>query len=220
MPRGALPRDRARMTRLPGLSWSALVAALALATLSTALCASPASARLVAGPSDRPVVPHPSDGAVVADVALAEVLRRPRGATRAGPAHGVWPLQPRPQVVRPFDAPETRWGAGHRGADLAGHPGQPVRTSLAGRVSFVGRVAGRGVVVVDHGGTRTTYEPVLGTVSRGDRVAAGTVIGRLSTSGGHCLPRSCLHWGLRRGEVYLDPLTLVDAPRPVRLLPW
>jgi murein DD-endopeptidase MepM/ murein hydrolase activator NlpD len=201
------------MTRVPSLSSSALVATLvlALATLGVGLCASGASARLVAGPDDR---------AVVAGVEPTAALRRHPADSRAGPAHGVWPLRPRPEVVRPFDAPETRWGAGHRGADLAGHPGQPVRTSLAGRVSFVGRVAGRGVVVVDHGGTRTTYEPVLGTVGHGDRVASGAVVGRLSTSGGHCVPRSCLHWGLRRGDVYLDPLTLVDAPRPVRLLPW
>lgn len=32
---------------------------------------------------------------------------------------------------------------------------------------------------------------------------------------------ACLHWGWIRNadDVYLDPLLLVDAPRPVRLLP-
>ena len=136
------------------------------------------------------------------------------------PARGVWPMRPRPDVVRRFEPPASRWGPGHRGADLAGHVGQPVRTALAGTVSFVGRIAGRGVVVVDHGATRTTYEPVLGSVSRGQRLAAGDVVGRLAGAGSHCAPRACLHWGLRRGSTYLDPLTLVDAPRPVRLLPW
>ncbi|GLW04924.1 hypothetical protein Misp01_00540 [Microtetraspora sp. NBRC 13810] len=33
----------------------------------------------------------------------------------------------------------------------------------------------------------------------------------------HC-PTSCLHWGLRRGPLYLDPLLLVGATHP-RLLP-
>ena len=37
--------------------------------------------------------------------------------------------------------------------------------ALPGRVSFAGRVAGKPVVVVDHGATRTTYEPVLALVS-------------------------------------------------------
>ena len=34
-----------------------------------------------------------------------------------------------------------------------------------------------------------------------------------------CTAEACLHWGLRRGEVYLDPLSLLRPPR-VRLLPW
>ena len=87
------------------------------------------------------------------------------------PADGVWPLDPRPEVVSRFDPPETRWGAGHRGVDLAGHVGQPVRAAAPGRVTFAGRLAGRGVVVVDHGGTRTTYEPVAASVAVGDTVA-------------------------------------------------
>ena len=135
------------------------------------------------------------------------------------PARGVWPLHPRPAVVRAFDPPETRFGAGHRGVDLAGSPGESVRTALAGRVTFAGRIAGRGVVVVDHGSTRTTYEPVAASVSVGDVVGAGAVLGRLELAGSHCFPRACLHWGLIEGEErYLDPLTLVGAA-PVRLLP-
>ena len=85
-------------------------------------------------------------------------------------------------------------------------------------MTFAGRLAGRGVVVVSHGATRTTYEPLAATVAVGDAVAAGTVIGRLELLGSHCLPRACLHWGLLEGERYLDPLTLVGGG-PVRLLP-
>jgi hypothetical protein len=152
---------------------------------------------------------------------LVLVLLTPR-ASAAGsptPGRGVWPLQPRPPVVAGFDPPATRFGSGHRGADLAGRPGAAVHTALAGRVTFAGRLAGRGVVVVDHGATRTTYEPVAATVHVGDRVATGAVIGRLQTFGSHCFPRACLHWGLIEGaDHYLDPLTLVGAA-PVRLLP-
>lgn len=135
------------------------------------------------------------------------------------PASGVWPLRPRPEVARYFDPPDVLWGAGHRGVDLVGSIGQPVRTALAGQVVFAGRIAGRGVVVVSHGATRTTYEPVTAIVPVGTPVATGQVIGTLEWFGSHCAPRACLHWGLKDGDRYLDPLTLVGGPKPVRLLP-
>ncbi|WP_432478981.1 M23 family metallopeptidase [Nocardioides sp. GXQ0305] len=146
---------------------------------------------------------------------LALVLALP--ATAAVDPVGEWPLEP-PEVVAGFDPPETTWGAGHRGVDLAGRPGQPVRTALAGRIAFVGTIAGRPVVTVSHGDTRTTYEPVTTSLPRGTRVAAGSVIGSLGVTGSHCFPAACLHWGWLRGETYLDPLRLVGGG-PVRLLP-
>ncbi len=153
---------------------------------------------------------------------LTLVLLTPPARADLGPApgrHGVWPLTPRPVVVSGFDPPATRWGPGHRGVDLLGHAGQSVRSSLAGTVVFASPLAGRGVVVVDHGGVRTTYEPVSASVGVGDLVPRGALIGRLQRAASHCFPRACLHWGLRRGEAYLDPLTLVGAG-PLRLLPF
>lgn len=131
---------------------------------------------------------------------------------------GVWPLRPQPEVVDGFDPPDTPYGRGHRGVDLAGRPGQTVRSALPGTVSWTGRLAGVGIVVVDHGPTRTTYQPVRDPPPRGTSVAAGGRIGVLDLAGSHCFPRACLHWGWLRGEVYLDPLELVGL-RPVRLLP-
>lgn len=133
---------------------------------------------------------------------------------------GVWPLSPAPEVVQRFDPPGSRFGAGHRGVDLAGKSGQPVSAALGGQVAFAGRLAGRGVLVVSHGQTRTTYEPVRGTVKVGDLVGAGDVIGilELPLPLSHCRPAACLHWGWVRDETYLDPLVLVGAGR-VRLLP-
>ena len=156
-------------------------------------------------------------------LAAASVLLVVSGPAHADPGavpvDGVWPLDPRPEVVASFDPPSTRWGAGHRGVDLAGRAGQPVRAARSGRVTFAGRLAGRGVVVVDHGATRTTYEPVAAHVDVGDIVEAGEVLGRLELFASHCFPRACLHWGLIEGrDHYLDPLTLVGAG-PVRLLP-
>lgn len=131
---------------------------------------------------------------------------------------GVWPLRPEPEVVARFDPPASPYGPGHRGVDLLGRPGQKVRSALPGTVTYAGPLAGRGVVVVSHGDTRTTYEPVAARVSRGDTVSRGAVIGALQPVGSHCAPRTCLHWGWLRGETYLDPLRLVGAG-PVRLLP-
>jgi murein DD-endopeptidase MepM/ murein hydrolase activator NlpD len=141
----------------------------------------------------------------------------------AGPASGAagwrWPLDPPVAVVAGFVAPAGPFAPGHRGVDLAGQVGAAVRSAGAGVVAFAGVVAGRGVVSVDHaGGRRTSYEPVTPTVARGDPVGAGAVLGRLEAVASHCPPAACLHWGLRRGEVYLDPRSLLGAVR-VRLLP-
>ena len=130
----------------------------------------------------------------------------------------VWPLAPPPEVERRFDPPPHPWGAGHRGVDLAGAEGQQVRSAGAGVVVYAGLLAGRGVVSVSHGALRTTYEPVAPTVRAGTRVAAGTVLGTLTVEGNHCRPTACLHWGLRHGERYLDPLALL-VTGPPRLLP-
>ena len=131
---------------------------------------------------------------------------------------GVWPIRPDPDVVRPFEPPPFPWAAGHRGVDLAGRVGQSVHAALAGTVGFVGSIGGKPVVTVVHGPRRTTYEPVVASVVGGQQVAAGDVIGRLVVTDSHCFPAACLHWGLIRGEDYLDPLTLV-GDGPVRLLP-
>ncbi len=177
---------------------------------------------VLAGTSTRPAVAMP-DQVVRAPAPVARPAPPAPGGRSdpPAPARGVWPLAPRPEVVRPFDPPASTYAAGHRGADLRGRVGQGVRAALAGEVVFAARLAGRGVVVVSHGATRTTYEPVRASVHRGDHVDAGEVLGSLEWSGSHCLPVACLHWGLRRGETYLDPLLLVGAgPQPVRLLPW
>jgi murein DD-endopeptidase MepM/ murein hydrolase activator NlpD len=129
-----------------------------------------------------------------------------------------WPVTP-PQVVRRFDPPPQPWLAGHRGVDLAAAPGAEVHAAGGGTVAFAGPVAGRGVVSVVHpGGLRTTYEPVSATVHTGEAVTAGQSLGALEAGHPGCPVAACLHWGLRRGEQYLDPLALLGLGR-VRLLP-
>jgi murein DD-endopeptidase MepM/ murein hydrolase activator NlpD len=129
-----------------------------------------------------------------------------------------WPLKPPPTVVNGFDPPEDPWGSGHRGVDLLGQPGQSVMAVAAGSVSFAGRIAGRGVVVVRHGALRSTYEPVTPMVDVGDKVAAADPIATLTTAHSHCLPATCLHLGAKRGDVYLDPMDFLGGG-PIRLKP-
>ncbi|MBB6418328.1 M23 family metallopeptidase [Streptomyces sp. AK010] len=144
------------------------------------------------------------------------------------PAIGrAWPLGSRPRVLRGWEPPATVYGPGHRGVDLEAPAGTPVRAVARGRVVFAGLVAGRGVLSVDLTGTgdpplRTTYEPVTAAVEKGAEVEPGEVIGTVDASGSHCTA-TCLHWGLRRGEGYLNPLSLLPPwllhQGPSRLLP-
>lgn len=167
----------------------------------------------------------------VALVALSPAA--PAGALRSGPDVAVRTgyVPPVPGVDPPsgvehlFDPPEEEWGPGHRGVDLTAPTGSPVLSPGPGVVTFAGQVAWRGVVVVTHpDGLRSSLEPVAASVPVGTAVAAGTTIGVVegSPAGGttpnHCAPSSCVHWGVRRGERYLDPLSLLDRP-PIVLLP-
>jgi murein DD-endopeptidase MepM/ murein hydrolase activator NlpD len=122
------------------------------------------------------------------------------------------------RVARGFDPPARPWLPGHRGVDLVASDGDVVRAAGSGVVTYAGLLAGRGVVAVGHGDLRTTYEPVAVSVAVGEQVTAGQPIGTLSAAGSHCRPATCLHWGLVRGETYLDPLRLFGGG-PVRLLP-
>ena len=109
-------------------------------------------------------------------------------------------------IITAYDPPAMRWQAGHRGVDLAGYDGQNVKSMDAGTVSFVGKVAGKPVVVVTHGQLRSTYEPVVGIVAKGQQVKAGQVIGVLIEGHKSCQPQVCLHLGLKRGDDYLNPV--------------
>jgi murein DD-endopeptidase MepM/ murein hydrolase activator NlpD len=141
------------------------------------------------------------------------------GGTEGLPSPSGWPLAGEVRVLRAFAPPAQRWQAGHRGVDLAAAVGDPVLAAAGGTVTFAGRLAGRGVVVVSHGALRTTYEPVQAAVAVGQRVIAGAALGTVQR-GSHCTGRSCLHWGLREGDRYLDPMTLGRADDAIlRLLP-
>lgn len=154
---------------------------------------------------------------------------RPATRSSAGdpgtPTRGrfAWPLHPTPPVVRSFDPPDTPFGAGHRGVDLGGRRGQPVLAASAGVVVYADKLAGRGVISIEHDAVRTTYEPVRAEVKVGDQVYEGQRIGTLESGHEGCPEAACLHWGALRTVPelqYLDPLQLVRSRSVVRLKPW
>jgi len=161
---------------------------------------------------------------VVLTLAWPALGARPARVVTA-PASGaigfVLPVPPPPVVLTPFAPPPDRYGAGHRGVDLAAAPSTVIVAAGPGRVVFAADLAGRGVVSVEHeGGLRTTYEPVTADVGVGVVVTAGQPIGTLAPGHPPCAPASCLHWGARLPDgSYLDPMALLQ-PWQVRLWPW
>ncbi|WP_434618589.1 M23 family metallopeptidase [Arthrobacter sp. A5] len=139
--------------------------------------------------------------------------------TAAVKAGWKWPLTPRPAVIRSFDPPAQPWLSGHRGVDLAAPPGSIVVAPAGGIVTFAGWVVDRPVLTITHpDGLRSSFEPVESGLSAGTAVAADEAIGTVAASR-HCAPADCLHWGVRRGADYIDPLQFVTDRRPSILLP-
>jgi murein DD-endopeptidase MepM/ murein hydrolase activator NlpD len=159
---------------------------------------------------------------LMAGTGAAAPERPPPGRTAGdGVVSWSWPLRPRPVVVRGFWIGAYRWSPGHRGVDLAAAPGAPVLAPADGTVRYAGELAGRPLVSLDHGhGVLSSFEPVGPSVRPGEPVRRGQVIGHLEAGHSHCAPGSCLHWGVREGGQYVDPLTLPGIWRgQVILLP-
>ena len=144
------------------------------------------------------------------------------GPPGAPPHAGTYrlPLGSVADVARGFEQPPEPWAAGHRGIDLPTVPGANVQSPVAGVVTYAGAVGGRRVVTVtDPAGRRSSVEPLVPTVRVGDLVDAGTPLGTVALEASHCAPAACLHWGVRVGADYVDPLSLLPGAGPVVLLP-
>ncbi|MBT2501591.1 murein hydrolase activator EnvC [Curtobacterium sp. ISL-83] len=129
----------------------------------------------------------------------------------------VWPTGSR-VVARPWEAPSSDYGPGHRGVDVPAGLGTTAVAVGAGTITFAGPVGGRTVVTIDHGGgLLSTLDSVDPLVATGDIVEQGDVVGRVAV--GHC-PASapCLHLGARVDGRYVDPTAfLPPAAWPVLL---
>ena len=121
------------------------------------------------------------------------------------------------QVVRAFSPGKHNWDAGHRGVDLAASFFMPVYAPQQGKVLYSGQLVNRKVLSISHPeNIRTTYEPVLPLVQKGEEVQRGQLIAVVV--GKHCGMSTCLHWGAKTApDNYLNPWLLL-AKKRVRLL--
>lgn len=141
----------------------------------------------------------------------------PVSTPRATPAWS-WPVAPPHVVTAPFVAPPDPYSAGHRGIDIAASPGQPVAAAASGVVTFSGTVVDRPLVVIRHDdGHLSSIEPVVGSLDVGSPVTRGAPIGTVGV-GGHCAD-DCVHFGVRRDGVYVNPMLLLGEVPPAVLLP-
>lgn len=106
----------------------------------------------------------------------------------------------------PFDGKQKR----HRGIDFAGKIGTELMAVAPGRVISAGERVGYGTTVeIDHGLGFTTLYAHLSqiTVSRGEWVKPGTVVGLGGSSGRSTGPH--LHYEIRYKGAQFDPVTFV-----------
>ena len=133
-------------------------------------------------------------------------------------------------VLRPFTLGDDPYAGGqHRGIDVAGPAGAPVRSPAAGVVSFAGSVpgGGRSVTVRTSEGYSVTLVH-LGTivVAGGALVPEGSAVGTIGPSGEAEHVEPYVHLGVRitsDPHGYLDPLALLPdrdtVPPPVPVPP-
>ncbi len=159
-------------------------------------------------------------GAITAADAAGQSMPSPaddrRSSVELADRVWLWPVQPF-RLEEPFAAPAHRYGSGHRGIDVRPLENQEVLAPADGDIAFSGKVAGRGIVTIDHGdGLVTTLEPIESSLEAGEHVARGAPVGAIAL-GGHT-PAGALHFGVRLQGEYINPMLLLGGvPRAVLL---
>ncbi len=126
--------------------------------------------------------------------------------------HGyVWPLEGRISSRFGWRNISVAGNRFHAGIDIAAPSGTPVRAARGGVVSRAGWVGAYGfLVVLDHGGGWETRYAHLSRIDVrvGERVAQGTVVGLVGSTGASTGPH--LHFEVRRDGQALDPLAYLE----------
>ncbi|HEY5320679.1 MAG TPA: peptidoglycan DD-metalloendopeptidase family protein [Galbitalea sp.] len=152
---------------------------------------------------------------ILALVLAVVVVALPGTSAAASEPRWSWPVGGAHTIVRPYLAPATAYAAGHRGVDIAATGA--VTAPADGVVHFAGFVVDRPVLSIVHaGGVISSYEPVTSTLSKGDVVTRGEIVGALQP--GHCL-QSCLHFGVRIDGQYVSPMLFLGGLPHSVLLP-
>jgi murein DD-endopeptidase MepM/ murein hydrolase activator NlpD len=147
--------------------------------------------------------------------ALAFAVTLGLGAAPVERGDWFWPVAPPRSVARPFIAPTTEYGPGHRGIDV--RASTPTLFAPAdGIVHFAGVVVSRPVLSIRHGASViSSFEPVVALVAAGDAVSRGQPIGTIVA--GHCAT-PCVHVGVRVDGEYVSPLAWFGGiPRSILL---
>lgn len=148
-------------------------------------------------------------------------LASAQGTSESGPSPVLEAPVDGMHIQRLFEPPAERWLAGHRGIDLLVPGATEVYSPGPGTVAFAGRVVNRPVLSIDlDSGLRSSVEPVATLVEVGQRVSKGELVGTVDDApgAGHCEPQWCVHWGLRKGDDYVNPLDWVVGYGPIQLL--
>lgn len=129
----------------------------------------------------------------------------PRPASTVAATGWRWPLIG--SLTQRFGQSLTRYGY-HEGIDIDGDTGDAVRAARSGRVIVAGYAdeCGGLQVRIDHGGGITSWYRHLSRVdvSVGEAATTGMVVGRVGNTG--CSLGSHLHFAIRRGTTFVDPL--------------
>ncbi|MBJ7458889.1 MAG: M23 family metallopeptidase [Thermoleophilaceae bacterium] len=164
--------------------------------------------------------------ALATAIAVFLTLTTPNGAAAADGGTGAWPWPVLGEVITPYKNGSDRYAAGqHRGLDIAAPAGTQVRAIVDGRVSFAGALPDGGVTVTlrsrDGAYLVSALHLATRSVARGDSVTAGALLGAVGTTGRRSVAEPHLHLSVRRAEdrSYLDPMTLLGAPRLPATLP-
>lgn len=120
----------------------------------------------------------------------------------------LWPVDG--ALLSHFGSPRSH--GRHKGIDIGGGAGTPIRAAATGTVSFSGTMRGYGrVVMIDHpNGWRTVYaHNQKNLVEKGDVVSLGDVIAKVGRSGNattdHC------HFELRLDNRAVDPIPYLGS---------